>query len=135
VSFESSCEEDTICEGQVVIDITCNDENCCGMWAVGVDAIAFRYERGSFANVGQIWRHVMLVLFGVVDGTNEDTFVPFETCQSEIYADGGKELSPASWAILHAVEMASHRRICGDLHSLRRIHSRGVDGLDQACFE
>lgn len=48
----------------------------------------------------------MLVLFGVVDGTNEDTFVPFETCQSEIYADGGKELSPASWAIFHVVEMA-----------------------------
>ena len=108
VSFESSCEGVTICERQVVVDITCNDENRCGMWAVGIDAIAFRYERGSFANIGQIWRRVILVLFGVVDEINEDTFVTFtfETCQSEIYADGGKELSPASWAIFHAVEMA-----------------------------
>ena len=76
------------------------------MWAVAIDAIALRYERGSFANVGQIWRRVMLVLFRVVDETNEETFVTFETCLTEIYADRGKWLSPTSWAIFHAAEMA-----------------------------
>ena len=90
MSFESSCEGVTICESQVVVDVTCNDENCCGILEVGVDAIAGRHERGSFANVGQIWRRVMLVLFEVVDETNEDIFVTFDTCQSEIYEDGVK---------------------------------------------
>ena len=76
------------------------------MWAVGIDEIAVGCKRGSFANVGQIGRRVMFVLFRVVDKTNEYTFVTFETCQSEIYADGSKELPPSSWAIFHAVEMA-----------------------------
>ena len=47
------------------------------MWAVRIDAIVFGYERGSFIIVGQIGRRVMLVLFGFVDETNEDTFVIF----------------------------------------------------------